>query len=153
MKKFNLLILLALCPIFNLTVPASISNAAATDVAVNVPETVAIEPSSPPAAAPSVSAPNAPATEVTPENSVSSDNKISVEQVEKLPDPTKALRPDSPRYVLRGIAKNSSTTFCVINESILQEGEQIDELKVVRITHDYVLLIDENQNHLKLKLY
>ena len=130
MKKFNLLILLALYPIFTLTVLASTSNAAATDVA-----------------------PNAPATEVTPENSVSSDNKISVEQVKKLPDPTKAVHPDSPKYVLRGIAKNSSTAFCVINESILQEGEQIDELKVVKITHDYVLLIDENQNHLKLKLY
>ncbi len=92
---------------------------------------------------------------VASETSVSSsqDKALPAKEALKLQDPTVNIFPPAPRYVLQGIAKNSLTSFCVINNSIFQKDEQLDEFVIKEIAHDYVLLTDDSQNPLKLKLY
>ena len=92
---------------------------------------------------------------VASETSVSSskDAPLPAEETLKLQDPTVNVFPPAPRYVLQGIAKNSLMSFCVINNNIFQKDEQIDEFVIKEIAYDYVLLTDDSQNPLKLKLY
>jgi hypothetical protein len=92
---------------------------------------------------------------VASETSVSSsqDTALPVKEALKLQDPTVNIFPPAPRYVLQGIAKNSLTSFCIINNSMFQKDEQLDEFMIKDIGYDYVLLTDDSQKDLKLKLY
>jgi hypothetical protein len=82
----------------------------------------------------------------------SADNSTQ-KQDDRLVDPTAAVFPPAPRYVLQGIAKNNSVSFCAINGLIFEKNDPIDEFVIVEIAHDYVSLKDNSQNSLKLKMY
>jgi hypothetical protein len=79
----------------------------------------------------------------------------TADDVTKLADPTQNITPPPAKQLpaLQAIAKNSYTAFCVIDNQILGLNDEIYEFKVAKIAHDYVLLIDNNNLKLKLKIY
>jgi hypothetical protein len=73
--------------------------------------------------------------------------------IDKMPYPTLPIAKAGPIPVLKAIAKNKFAAFCVINDHVLGRNDEFDGFIVSEIKDDYVVLVDANNNKLKLKLY
>lgn len=71
---------------------------------------------------------------------------------DKLVDPTKISSGSKNNLTLSAIVATGGESYCLINDTILKQGDEISAHKVVLITQDYVLLTDEDENSFKLKL-
>jgi len=73
-----------------------------------------------------------------------------------LVDPTKVSSASSSNaktnLTLSAIVATGGESYCLINDTILRQGDEISPYKVVLITQDYVLLTDEDENNFKLYL-
>lgn len=70
----------------------------------------------------------------------------------KLIDPTKVSSGSKNNLTLSAIVATGGESYCLINDTILRQGDEISPYKVVLITQDYVLLTDEDENNFKLQL-
>lgn len=70
----------------------------------------------------------------------------------KLIDPTKISSGSKNNLTLSAIVATGGESYCLINDTILRQGDEISPYKVVLITQDYVLLTDEDENNFKLQL-
>ncbi|AVP87572.1 hypothetical protein phytr_6310 [Candidatus Phycorickettsia trachydisci] len=71
---------------------------------------------------------------------------------DKLIDPTKVSSGSKNNLTLSAIVATGGESYCLINDTILRQGDEISPYKVVLITQDYVLLTDEDENSFKLQL-
>lgn len=71
---------------------------------------------------------------------------------DKLIDPTKISSGSKNNLTLSAIVASGGESYCLINDTILRQGDEISPYKVVLITQDYVLLTDEDENSFKLQL-
>jgi hypothetical protein len=73
--------------------------------------------------------------------------------LDDLTDPMQAILHPGSDPILRAIAKNQMTEFCVIDSSIVFKNDVFNDYTLKEIGRDYVILVDSQNVKLKLKIY